>query len=92
MRIIVMRELRKKLSEGIGTDGPSACIKAVHAASIEESALSLPGDRTFCGEPTADMERTRYQPAGPASPWLPPSMADWECPRCADELAMGRSV
>ncbi|MEV8034665.1 hypothetical protein [Streptomyces sp. NPDC086182] len=45
-----------------------------------------PDDRTFCGNPTLDMERVNYQPAGPSAPRLAPNMKDWECRDCADPL------
>ncbi|WP_326844556.1 hypothetical protein OHB33_41145 (plasmid) [Streptomyces sp. NBC_01558] len=82
MAIVVTRELSK--NRGPGLSDPD--IKAVHAVPAATDLLGLPGDWTFCGEPTADMERLDYQAAGPGELWLPPDMTRWKCSGCADAL------
>jgi hypothetical protein len=86
MAIVVLRELRKELSEDFGQGDPLARIEAVHAAPADPSIVEDADDRTFCGKPTLDMERVNYQPAGPGEPWLPPNMRAWECRDCASAL------
>ncbi|MFJ3667337.1 hypothetical protein ACIPSE_12855 [Streptomyces sp. NPDC090106] len=83
MAIIVVRELRKELSEDVGPDGH---IRVVHAAPVDSDVSGGVGDRTFCGEPTEDMERVNYQSDLPSDPWLPIHMQTWECRACADAL------
>lgn len=73
MAIIVLRELRKETSKDFGPGNPIDHPKAVHAAPAD------PDDQTFCGKPTADMERVNYEPSGPGAPWLPPNMREWKC-------------
>lgn len=65
MAIIVLRELRKELSEDFGPGDPLPYIEVVHAAPADPDVSGDPGDRTFCGKPTLDMERVDYRPAGP---------------------------
>lgn len=91
MEIVATRELRKTHSQGFGLDVSVLGIKAVHAAPADDGdPHGLPGSRTCCGEPTADMELLAYRP-GPGASWLPPTMAQWECPSCADVLRSVKS-
>ncbi|MFI8537503.1 hypothetical protein ACIGMX_45585 [Streptomyces aquilus] len=85
MAIVVLRELRKKLSEDFGPGDPVGYIKAVHTAPLVSGA---PGDRTLCGKPTPDMERVNHQPTGPDGPCLPLNMQRWECRECAAALRL----
>ncbi|MEU5366559.1 hypothetical protein ABZ354_24320 [Streptomyces sp. NPDC005925] len=86
MAIIVLRERRKELSKDFGPGDALSHIEAVHAAPADPDVPGDPGDRTFCGKPTLDMERVDYQPAGPGAPWLPPDMSRWACRDCAAAL------
>ncbi|CAD11999.1 hypothetical protein (plasmid) [Streptomyces coelicolor A3(2)] len=86
MTIVVLRELRKELSEDFGPGDAVDRIEAVHAAPADSDVSGDPDDRTFCGKPTLDMERVNYQPVGPGAPWLPPNMHAWECRDCAAAL------
>jgi hypothetical protein len=86
MAIVVLRELRKELSEDFGPGDPVSYIEAVHAAPADPDVSGDADDRTFCGKPILDMERVNYQPAGPGAPWLPPNMRKWECGTCANAL------
>lgn len=86
MAIIVLRELRRERSEDFGPGDPLSYIEAVHAAPADPDVSGDPGDRTFCGKPTLDMERVDYRPAGPGASWLPLNMRRWECAACAGAL------
>jgi len=86
MVIVVLRELRKELSKDFGPGDLVGYIKAVHAAPTDPDVSGDPGDRTFCGKPTLNMERVNYHPAGPGAPWLPLNMQNWECRDCAAAL------
>ncbi len=86
MAIIVLRELRKEMSQDFGPGHADSFIEAVHAAPADPDVPETPDDRTFCGRPTLDMERVNYQPAGPGAPWLPPNMTKWKCSDCAAAL------
>lgn len=91
MEIVVTRELSKTHSQGFGPGVSVLSIKAVHAAPADDGGPhGLPGSRTCCGEPTADMELLAYRP-GPGASWLPPTMTHWECPSCADVLRSAMS-
>ncbi|MFE4053685.1 hypothetical protein [Streptomyces sp. YIM B13518] len=86
MAIVVLRELRKELSEDFDPGDPVLRVEAVHAAPADPDTSGDVDDRTFCGKPTLDMERVNHQPAGPGASWSPPHMRRWECPDCANAL------
>ncbi|MEW2267486.1 hypothetical protein ACGF5T_34585 [Streptomyces sp. NPDC047853] len=86
MVIVVLRELRKKLSEDFGPGDPVSEIEAVHAAPTDPATPGGVDERTFCGKPTLDIERANYQPSEPGASWSPPNMKRWECSDCADAL------
>lgn len=85
MAIVVMRELREELSEDSGQGDAASRIKAVHAAPTDSGPHALPGEQTFCGRPTDDMERMDYEPSGPQE-WVPPDMESWACSECATAI------
>ncbi|MFD6293840.1 hypothetical protein ACFWFU_03280 [Streptomyces sp. NPDC060235] len=84
MAITMMRELRKSLADNLGPDDVISSVKALHMAPTGVDGLA--GDETYCGKPTADMERTGYQPGEADRLWLPPHMSSWECRTCGDAL------
>ncbi|MEW2051638.1 hypothetical protein OHS71_01965 [Streptomyces sp. NBC_00377] len=87
MTIIVMQELRKEASANVVVPGDALeRVEAVHAAPGDPDIPGVADDRTFCGMPTADMERLSYQPSGPDASWLPPHMERWKCTGCAEAL------
>jgi hypothetical protein len=89
MAIVMMIELRREMSRDFGPGDVVKPIAAVHAAPADPDTSGDPDDRTFCGRPTADMERRDYQPGGPGAPWLPPNLREWKCPDCDEALRSG---
>lgn len=67
MAIVVLRELRKELSEDFGPGDQVSRIEAIHAAPANPETPGDVDDRTFCGKPTEHMERVNYQPQGPGA-------------------------
>ncbi|MFD8621709.1 hypothetical protein [Streptomyces sp. NPDC059513] len=86
MRIIVVEEPGKQMSEDFGPGDAVAYIEAVHAAPADPAVPGDPADTTFCGEPTQGMDKLSYQPNGPGAPWYPPNKREWMCPDCDEAL------
>lgn len=82
MEIIVLTEVHKEMGADFGPGDAVTHPTAVHAAPADPDIPGDPGERTFCGKPTTQMEPHSYSPPGPGAPWYPSNLSGFRCATC----------
>ncbi|MER5641080.1 hypothetical protein ABT095_29525 [Kitasatospora sp. NPDC002227] len=89
MPLVILLELTEStdtvLLQAVGEEPEPAAVHRVHAASADPDAPADPTGTTLCGEDTAAMLTTGWQPTAPGERW-PPRWRGWICPTCDTAL------